>query len=134
MSINLSDSVVDQQQHQAESIVTLESYPSLEQTDAAEMGRLRREIDDLNVKLLRLIESRGRIALQIMDIKRRNLLPTHDPIREEVMLRRLIAQSGGIYGSDGIREFYRSLFRLSVDTMNEWEPAGASMLTGTTDR
>jgi chorismate mutase len=134
MSVDVG-TVADHPEHGADPPWERESSLFLEQGDAAEMGRLRQEIDDLNVEMLRLLENRGHVALQIMNIKRRNRLPTHDPAREEVMLKRLVAQSSGIYRSEGIRDFYRTLFRLSVDTMNEWrQPVGQAILTGTARR
>jgi 3-deoxy-7-phosphoheptulonate synthase/chorismate mutase len=74
---------------------------------------LREQIDSINQELLRLIQARGELVLEIGDYKRSHDRQAFDPDREEQMLQALESQSAGPYSSAAIREIFDAIFRAS---------------------
>ena len=54
---------------------------------ANKLSAVRREIDRLDGKMLRLVSKRARLALKIGRIKKRKKWPVYDPKREAFVLR-----------------------------------------------
>lgn len=80
---------------------------------AKELARLRAEIDDHNLRLLRVLEARGRTVLSIMQIKRQFELPKYDPAREQQMLADLLSQVTGPYSREQVAEIFAQVLRAS---------------------
>ncbi len=81
----------------------------------SQLHSLRSEIDQINEGLLELVQRRGRIVLQIAQIKREMGLEGYDPKREEDMLHHLTTRAGGPYSGPEIREIFTAIFRASLD-------------------
>jgi 3-deoxy-7-phosphoheptulonate synthase/chorismate mutase len=73
----------------------------------------REQLDLLNAQLLHLLELRGNVVLQVMDLKRHQQLPTHDPTREQAMLTSLSRQSRGPYSPAHIELIFGAIFAAS---------------------
>ena len=73
----------------------------------------REQLDLLNAQLLHLLELRGRVVLQVMDLKRHHDLPKHDPTREQAMLTALSRQSRGPYSAAQIELIFSAIFAAS---------------------
>jgi len=82
------------------------------------LSDLRGEIDTLNLDILRLLQRRAEVVLEIAAIKRRENLDSYEPSREEEMLRTLAAAPSGPFGADEIREIFRAIFHASLDIQN----------------
>lgn len=76
---------------------------------------LRREIDLLNEQLLRLIQKRGELVLEIAKLKRAQGLQGYDPKREEEMLRNLSNMAGGPFQPGEVRDVFKTIFRTSLE-------------------
>jgi chorismate mutase len=70
---------------------------------------LRRQIDEIDEQLVRLINARAQCALHIGEIKKRMGLPIYQPEREAEVLRRVraaSAASGGPLGPEAISRVF----------------------------
>jgi 3-deoxy-7-phosphoheptulonate synthase/chorismate mutase len=79
------------------------------------LDHLRKEIDDLNERILTLLQERGRTVLRIAELKRSQGLDGYDPRREEEMLHTLTPAATGPFGPAEVREIFKSIFRASLD-------------------
>ncbi len=69
----------------------------------------RRKIDEIDQKLVRLLNERARCAVEIGKIKRQNGLPVRDAGREEEVLRRVVEGNPGPLTPDGIRKVFEEI-------------------------
>ena len=86
----------------------------------AELGRLRREIEEADRQLVRLIASRVRLAREVGRAKRAAGLPTLDPVREAAVVRRATetAREAGLKEED-VRDIFWHVIGLSRRAQNE---------------
>lgn len=70
--------------------------------------RLRKRIDDIDRRLVKLLSERARLAMRIGDVKRRNGEPIFAPDREEKVLRKVAALTaeGGLLSPEAIRNCF----------------------------
>ncbi len=73
------------------------------------LSALRREIDQLDRDLVRLINQRGEIARQIGQIKAENGESIYAPAREDEVLRKVASRSKGPISKECIRAIFREL-------------------------
>jgi len=85
----------------------------------AELTSLRSEIDDVNERLLALVQRRASIVLEIARLKQAMGLEGYDPKREEEMLHHLTQRADGPFGPAEIREIFQAIFRASLDIQNQ---------------
>ena len=91
-------------------------------SDGADVERileLRSELDRINIQLLELIETRGRLVHEVMVIKRRLGRPAHDPSREHEMLNALLARAVGVYPRASLVAIFRAIFVASRALSND---------------
>ena len=72
----------------------------------SDLAALRSEIDEIDSKLLALLNERARIAKDIGTIKNREGLPIYSPEREDRVIRSLIDRSTGPLTPEAIRAIY----------------------------
>jgi 3-deoxy-7-phosphoheptulonate synthase / chorismate mutase len=75
---------------------------------------LRKHIDELNTRLLEILQERAEVVLEISRLKEEIGMQSHDPRREEEMLRKLTRASSGPFGPAELREIFRAVFRASL--------------------
>jgi 3-deoxy-7-phosphoheptulonate synthase/chorismate mutase len=85
--------------------------PRLPETD--DLVRLRCSIDAVNLQLLRLLERRGDLVLEIARLKRRRGVTLLDARRELDMLENIAAQSRGLFDRNEITGVFRGIFEAS---------------------
>jgi 3-deoxy-7-phosphoheptulonate synthase/chorismate mutase len=81
----------------------------------ARLAALRQRIDALNEDLLRLLQERARVVLEIAAVKQSHGLDGYDPKREEEMLHRLVAEAEGPFEAADVREIFKTIFRVSLE-------------------
>jgi chorismate mutase/prephenate dehydratase len=69
---------------------------------------LRNRIDDVDDRILRLLDERARVVGEVARFKREENLPTYDPERERLVLDRLASRAGP-FPSEAIRAVYREV-------------------------
>ena len=83
------------------------------------LAELRRRIDGLNEEILRLLQRRADVVMEIARVKRAHGLDGYDPAREEEMLQRVTRDLEGAFGPAEIKEVFHSIFRVSLDIQDE---------------
>jgi chorismate mutase/prephenate dehydratase len=82
--------------------------PALYPASAVALDDLRKRIDELDDRILQLLEDRARVVSEVATAKRDANLPTYDPERERKLLDRLAARAGH-FPADAIRAVYREV-------------------------
>lgn len=80
-----------------------------------DLTELRTEIDAVNRELLQLLQERAELVLEIARVKRAAGLAPYDPMREEEMMRDVLAASSGPLSAEHLRAIFGSVFRASLD-------------------
>ena len=75
------------------------------------LSQLRRRIDRIDEKLLRLLNQRAAAALQIGRIKKKRRLPVYDGRREQQVLLRLTRRNGGSLPAASVKAIFREILR-----------------------
>ena len=77
------------------------------------LDQLRRRIDRIDEKLLRLLNQRAAAALQIGRIKKKQRLPVYDAHREQQVLLRLSRRNGGPLPASSVKAIFKEILRLN---------------------
>ena len=83
----------------------------------------RREIDEIDAELLRLLNMRARLALKVGALKQAADLPFCDPDRERTVLRRLQQINCGPLDERAVDKVFRRIIRESRRVESEIEAA-----------
>ena len=80
----------------------------------SKLEELRREIDQLDEKLIELLAERFAVSRQVGELKRSSVLPLRDEEREQRQVRRVrgVAQAHGVSP-----ELAEAVLRLVIDTV-----------------
>ena len=73
----------------------------------------RKEIDEVDVELLRLLNVRARLALKVGALKKAKALPIVDPDRERLVLQRLQELNSGPLDQRAVDKLFRRIIRES---------------------
>lgn len=73
----------------------------------------RKEIDDIDAELLRLLNQRARLALKVGALKQAAHLPCCDPERERIVLERLLEINAGPLDERAVDRVFRRIIRES---------------------
>jgi chorismate mutase len=73
----------------------------------------RKEIDDIDAELLRLLNMRARLAMKVGAIKHAERLPFCDPDRERSVLQRLTEMNCGPLDERAVGKVFRRIIRES---------------------
>lgn len=76
---------------------------------SADLETLRTRIDDLDKKILDLINDRGRFAIEISKLKRINSYDVYDPAREREIERNINKRNQGPLSTDSIISIFRDI-------------------------
>jgi chorismate mutase-like protein len=79
-----------------------------------DLNELREKIDALDSELLRLLNERAALALEVGRVKNRDGLPIYAPAREASLLRGLCDRSEGPLTEKAIRAIYREIISASL--------------------
>ena len=79
-----------------------------------DLGRMRKEIDEIDTAMLDLLNRRASIALEIAGIKRKTNLKFHSPERERAILERLTALNKGPFPNDALKVIFREIISASL--------------------
>jgi chorismate mutase domain of proteobacterial P-protein, clade 2 len=73
----------------------------------------RKEIDEVDLELLRLLNVRARLALKVGALKKAAALPIVDPDRERLVLQRLQELNNGPLDQRAVAKLFRRIIRES---------------------
>jgi chorismate mutase/prephenate dehydratase len=80
----------------------------------SELNKLRKKIDDIDLKILQLLNKRTEIVLRIRKTKKDKHLNIHSPEREREILERLKNLNPGPFPTDALKSIYREIFSASL--------------------
>jgi 3-deoxy-7-phosphoheptulonate synthase/chorismate mutase len=101
----------------------------------SELGRIRSEIDDVNGRLLELLNERARLVQQIGPVKQAAGHRLYDPVREAEQLQRLMLLNRGPMSNAMVERIFRAVFQAFLSQQMEAVESGAPLVmehTGTT--
>jgi chorismate mutase/prephenate dehydratase len=78
------------------------------------LDSLRHKIDDIDGRILNLLNRRAGLAVHIANIKRRSKLKFHSPERERAILDRLTRLNAGPFPNDALRVIFREILSASL--------------------
>ena len=78
-----------------------------------DIERWRKEIDELDEELLRLLNMRARLAIKVGALKRASGIPVRDREREQFVLTRLQEANTGPLDQDAVLRLFRHIIRES---------------------
>ena len=79
-----------------------------------ELEKLRKEIDAIDMEILRLLNQRARLAIDIGKIKKEEKLSTHVPQREREIYERLEKENKGPFPHEALRVVFREIMSASL--------------------
>ncbi len=77
------------------------------------LSQLRKQIDALDIQLLRLLNRRAQLVLRIGHLKKKRGMPIFNSRREEEVLRRLTQTTAGPLSPAATRKIFREILRRS---------------------
>lgn len=79
-----------------------------------ELERLRKEIDEIDNKIVKLLNKRAEVVIDIAHIKRNKKAKFYSPEREREILERLTSLSKGHFPNDTLKVIYREILSASL--------------------
>jgi chorismate mutase/prephenate dehydratase len=76
---------------------------------SADIGVLRRAIDEIDEKIMDLINQRLSLAKQIGDFKKQSDIQVVNRKREKEIISRLLKKNNGPLGDDGLQHIYAAI-------------------------
>ncbi|MDI6891390.1 MAG: chorismate mutase [Actinomycetota bacterium] len=76
---------------------------------------LREQVDEIDEKVVGLLNERAQIALAIRKFKEEKGIPIYDPEREGEIYRKLSANNSGPLSDEAIREIYKKILHYMKD-------------------
>jgi chorismate mutase/prephenate dehydratase len=79
--------------------------------DGRPLAAVRRQVDRLDEQVLRLVNRRARLALEIGRIKQRRRWPVFDAAREALVLRRVAGANRGPLSTRAAQRIFQAVLR-----------------------
>jgi chorismate mutase/prephenate dehydratase len=80
----------------------------------SELDILRKKIDEIDIKIVELLNRRAEVALEVGKTKQDKRLKVHSPERERAILERLRDQNPGPFPSETLKLIYEEILSASV--------------------
>ncbi len=80
----------------------------------ADLGKFRDEIDKIDAEILKLLNKRANLAIEIARVKRKANLRFHSPEREKAVLERITALNKGPFPNDALKAMFREIISASL--------------------
>ncbi len=80
----------------------------------SELEKLRREIDEIDNEILKLLNKRANVVIEIAHIKRNEKAKYYSPERERKILERITALNTGPFPNDTLKVIYREILSASL--------------------
>jgi len=81
----------------------------MDQEVKKELAELRNRIDELDEQIVKLLNARAQIVLDIKEVKRKKGLPIHDGKREEEVFEKIGKISDGPLDEKTLRQIYQKI-------------------------
>ncbi len=84
-----------------------------------EMEQLRKQMDDINLQVLDLINERAKIVQQIGGVKEKQSMKRFDPVRERDMLNQIVKHNDGPFENSTIEHIFKEIFKASLELQED---------------
>src|SRR5699024_7841 len=84
-----------------------------------EMETLRKQMDDVNLQVLELINERAKLVQQIGQVKDKQSMIRFDPIRERDMLNQIVQQNDGPFENSTVEHIFKEIFKASLELQED---------------
>lgn len=84
-----------------------------------ELNELRKQVEDVNLRLLELINERGRLVQEIGRVKESQGVNRFDPVREREMLNIIKQYNDGPFENATIEHIFKEIFKAGLDLQQE---------------
>jgi len=81
---------------------------------ADSIADLRRQIDELDARIVELLNERARVVVRIGDFKRRNCAQVYAPLRESEVLRHACERNAGPLSDGALRAIFREVMSACI--------------------
>ncbi|SET80322.1 3-deoxy-D-arabinoheptulosonate-7-phosphate synthase /chorismate mutase [Oceanobacillus limi] len=82
-----------------------------------ELEQLRKQLDDVNLQILELINKRAEMVQEIGQIKYKQGMKVFDPVREREMLNQLIENNQGPFENKTVEHLFKEIFKAGVELL-----------------
>ncbi len=83
------------------------------------LEQLRDQLDDINLKILELINQRGRLVSEIGELKLKSGVNRFDPVRERDMLNLIAEKNEGPFETSTIQHIFKQIFKASLELQED---------------
>ncbi|AEH54086.1 phospho-2-dehydro-3-deoxyheptonate aldolase [Heyndrickxia coagulans 2-6] len=80
---------------------------------------MRKEVEEVNLKLLELINKRGELVQEIGKLKEAQGVNRYDPIREREMLNAIIEHHDGPFETSTIEHLFKEIFKAALELQED---------------
>lgn len=84
-----------------------------------EFDSLRNQLDEVNLKLLELINKRGEIVQEIGKLKEKQGVHRFDPVRERKMLDLILEKNEGPFENSTIQHIFKEIFKAGLELQED---------------
>lgn len=84
-----------------------------------ELESLRKEINQVNLKILELLNLRACLVERVRELKIKHSMEMFSPDREQRMMDEIIAENKGPFPNETIRHLFREIFKASLSLMEQ---------------
>jgi 3-deoxy-7-phosphoheptulonate synthase/chorismate mutase len=81
----------------------------------AELDLLRAQLDDVNLKLLSLLNERAKVVKEIGKVKETQGTNRFDPVRERYMLDKIAAENEGPFETSTLQHIFKEIFKAGLE-------------------
>lgn len=87
-----------------------------------QLGRLRSEIDQLNLQILELLNERGRLVQEVGNLKEVQGVKRFDPVRERNMLDLIAENNNGPFETSTLQHIFKQIFQAGLELQEDDHP------------
>jgi 3-deoxy-7-phosphoheptulonate synthase/chorismate mutase len=84
-----------------------------------QLDKLRSELDEVNLKLLELINERARVVQEIGKVKGKQGVNRFDPVRERSMLDHIAENNTGPFETSTLQHLFKQIFKASLELQED---------------
>lgn len=85
----------------------------------SDLQHLRSQIDEVNMKLLKLINERGELVQEIGKLKGMQSTKRFDPVRERAMLDAILSKNEGPFQTSTLQHIFKEIFKAHLELQED---------------
>lgn len=97
----------------------MENCGGVEGMSNEQLEELRDQLDEINLKLLELLNKRGRVVKEIGQVKLKSGVTRFDPVRERKMLDLIAEKNTGPFEAGTVQHLFKQIFKASLELQED---------------